>query len=363
MIEIAVDGRPLQGQLSGVGKYVWQTILNILKITTNVTFTVYTNRPLEFKIEDDRISVYLDNRYQKLKPLLWSKFLLARLIKKNPPSFTFFGGTFTTVQKIPGKSIVVVHDLNHIYAKETMTKLHYYTHMLFFKHDIKKADFVICNSAGTSAKLKKLHNIQSDFILHPPIDERYKLLSNAEVENVLNSLGINYPYILTVATQEPRKNLYKTIQAFKHLKAQDEIKSYKLLLVGGKGWKNEEIQNLIISDPDIVELGYVDEHYLPYIYNGAKAFVFPSKYEGYGMPANEAILCGKKPVVSDIDELHEATSRYGYFIDPDNIKEYADTILKAVIFSATHKREDINNITQDRLAETNGLSNLLKITS
>jgi glycosyltransferase involved in cell wall biosynthesis len=67
-----------------------------------------------------------------------------------------------------------------------------------------------------------------------------------------------------------------------------------LLLVGGKGWKNEEIQNLIISDPDIVELGYVDEHYLPYIYNGAKAFVFPSKYEGYGMPANEAILCGKK---------------------------------------------------------------------
>jgi hypothetical protein len=107
-----------------------------------------------------------------------------------------------------------VHDLNHIYAKETMTKLHYYTHMLFFKHDIKKADFVICNSAGTSAKLKKLHNIQSDFILHPPIDERYKLLSNAEVENVLNSLGINYPYILTVATQEPRKNLYKTIQAF-----------------------------------------------------------------------------------------------------------------------------------------------------
>jgi hypothetical protein len=58
MIEIAVDGRPLQGQLSGVGKYVWQTILNILKITTNVTFTVYTNRPLEFKIEDDRISVY-----------------------------------------------------------------------------------------------------------------------------------------------------------------------------------------------------------------------------------------------------------------------------------------------------------------
>ncbi|RFZ84805.1 hypothetical protein DYU05_04135 [Mucilaginibacter terrenus] len=118
MIEIAVDGRPLQGPLSGVGKYVWQVIVNILKVTSNVTSIIYTNRLLLFPITESRVKVYIDSRYQNMKPLIWRKFFLSRIIKKNPPAFTFFGGTFTTFKKLPGKSIVIALIIKRIMQRD-----------------------------------------------------------------------------------------------------------------------------------------------------------------------------------------------------------------------------------------------------
>ncbi|MFC0514809.1 glycosyltransferase family 4 protein [Mucilaginibacter angelicae] len=330
MVKIAVDGRPLQGQLSGVGKYVLQVLIALAKQVPDCHITIFTNKPLEITFSLVNVNIRYDTVFEKIKPLIWSKFLLGRLLKKEHFDFYFFGGTFTPVQKLKGKKITVVHDLNHIYAKETMSKLHYLTHVLFYKKDIAGADFIIANSHGTASKLKSNCNITAHHVLHPPINEHYKIIDKTAVAEVLGSLGINYKYILTVATQEPRKNLDKTIHAFLFLKKQQALSGQKLLLVGGEGWKNTALHTLINSDEDIIRMGYVAEKHLPYIYNGASSFVFPSKYEGYGMPATEALLCGIKPIVSDIEELREATSGHAYYIDPENLNQYTDCILTAI---------------------------------
>lgn len=330
MIKIAVDGRPLQGQLSGVGKYVLQVLIAFVKYVPDCRIIIFTNKPLDITVSELNVNIKYDTIFEKIKPLIWSKFLLGRLLKKEDFDFYFFGGTFTPLQKLKGKKITVVHDLNHIYAKKTMSKLHYLTHLLFYRNDIAGSDIIIANSHGTASKLKSVYSITAHHILHPPINEHYKTIEKAEVEKVLGSLKINYQYILTVATQEPRKNLDKTIVAFQLLKEQHVLQGQKLLLVGGQGWKNAALQALINSDEDIIQMGYVAEKYLPYIYNGASAFVFPSKYEGYGMPATEALLCGIKPIVSDIEELREATLGDAYYIDPENLNQYVAYILNAI---------------------------------
>ncbi|MGF7072681.1 glycosyltransferase family 4 protein [Mucilaginibacter sp. R-33] len=332
MIKIAVDGRPLQGELSGVGKYLLEMVLSLSRQLSECSIYIYSNTAISFDFASFRnITIVIDSRFKRVKPLIWSKFLLARLIKKDGCDFSLFGGSFCTMQKLPGKKISIVHDLNHILAKETMSRLHYLTHFLFFKKDIQKANFCIANSNGTAGNLKRVYNIIPDFILHPPIGNHYRVINNDEVKSVLKSLDIDYPYILTVATQEPRKNLDKTINVFLNLKKKKLLNGYKLLLVGGRGWKNQELQQLINENKDsIIQMGYTEEKYLPYLYNGAAVFVFPSKYEGYGMPVTEAILCGKKPIVSNIEELHEASNGYASFIDPENAEQYTTEILKAI---------------------------------
>ncbi|WP_158989240.1 glycosyltransferase family 1 protein [Mucilaginibacter sp. L196] len=360
-MKIAIDGRPLQGQLSGVGKYVLKLVLSLAERMPDAAIVIFTNKPLDISFTSSNIVVKQDSKFEKIKPLIWSKFFLGRLLRREKFDYQLFGGTFTPLQKSAGKKIVVVHDLNHIYARETMSKLHLLTHILFFKNDIKNADYVISNSHGTAKKLEKEYNIEANYILHPPIDASYKVIAEANIKAVLLNLNIKYPYVLTVATQEPRKNLVKTVEVFLQLKKDNRINGHKLVLAGSKGWKNTNLQRLINQDDDIIQLGYVAEEHLPYIYNGASCFVFPSKYEGYGMPASEAVLCGLKPVVTDITELHEAVAEYAYFIDPENKSQYIDSIINCIASQQHFNTSAANKLRKSYEVEFTGFVKKLKL--
>jgi len=157
-----------------------------------------------------------------------------------------------------------------------------------------------------------------------------RILDKEMVNKTLQVFHISTPYILTVATQEPRKNLVKTIEAFISLKKKGKIPFHKLLLVGSRGWKSNYLQGLIDSNKDIVSMGYMDDDKMPYLYNGADLFVFPSKYEGFGMPPREALLCGTGVVVSDIPELREATFGLGIYIDPENRDQFEQAIIEGI---------------------------------
>jgi len=329
MLRIGVDGRLLQGKLTGVGKYVLNLLSYITENSSDISIIVFSNRPV---LNSSKVfeTIYDSSVFARVKPMIWSKFFAYRLINKSKVQIFLSGDGFLPFFMNVRTIISVVHDLNHILVPETMSSLHLIASKLFFKRDVLKASLLIANSYGTAKKVEQYFKKKPDIVVYPIIDQYYKILDKNEVKQKLAILKITFPYILTVATQEPRKNLEKTIDAFISLKQEGKIPSHKLLLAGSKGWRSEELQKRIDEHDEIISMGYIEDETLPYLYNGADVFVFPSKYEGFGMPPREALLCGASVVVADIPELREATCGLARFIDPEDKLSFKQAMIDGI---------------------------------
>jgi len=321
---IGFDGLYFDKQPSGVGKF----LISILRELTNSVdgqFIVFSNKDV-FLPEDvsKKVKIVIDKRYLKsVKKIVWLKLFSGFLIRKTKIDFYFSGTGFLPILNPHIKKIVLVHDLNYILVPETMGKLSLISHKLFFRSDVNKADYVISNSQGTANKVLKIFGRISNIIVQPQIDALYRIIEENQKQQDLLKLGIDYNYLLTVGNIEPRKNLLLTIRCFLELIKDERYSKYKLLMVGGKGWNNIEINELCEQNPkDIVKLGYVSDNDLLTIYNGASVFLFPSIYEGFGMPIREAINCGVRVITSDIEELKESSSGNAVFINPHSSVEY-----------------------------------------
>ena len=277
--------------------------------------------------------------------MVWSKFFSHLQINKDKPDIYLSGDTFVPLFLKVKRIISIVHDVSHIVAPETMSDLHLLMSRVFFEADLTKADAIITNSNGTAEKVEKYFNRKTDVIFYPIIDDGFIKLDTKAVKKELEKLKINYSYILSVATQEPRKNLDKTINAFIYLKKKGELKNCKLLLIGSKGWKSAKIDLLISSySNDIISLGYINDSMLPFLYNGTELFVFPSKYEGFGMPPREAMLCGAKVLVTDIPELREATYELADYINDPDENSFGNKILQSIAEGKVYSKEELESI-------------------
>jgi len=130
------------------------------------------------------------------------------------------------------------------------------------------------------------------------------------------------PYVLSVATLEPRKNLGVLVSAFRQV-AHDDL---RLALVGAAGWGEQPI----LDHPRIVRLGYVDDDELARLYRGAAVFVYPSRFEGFGMPIVEAMASGVPVVASSHESMDEAAGEAALRADPDDAEAFAAAIMQAL---------------------------------
>jgi glycosyltransferase involved in cell wall biosynthesis len=130
--------------------------------------------------------------------------------------------------------------------------------------------------------------------------------------------GISQPYLLNIAVWEPRKNLELLVRTFINMKKNGWLPKHKLVLIGKKGWKSNRTVSLVSDSigEHIIAPGYVPDQHLPALYVGADAFIFPSLYEGFGMPVLEARACGTRIVATDIPELREAGGKDPVYVEP-----------------------------------------------
>lgn len=139
---------------------------------------------------------------------------------------------------------------------------------------------------------------------------------------------LNIPYLLCVATREPRKNIDSVIRAYDIYRRQGGA-NIPLVLAGAEGWRTEYIQHALAASPhrqDIREIFYVPEKHKPALYRGAKAFVFPSFYEGFGLPVLEAMACGTPVITSITSALPDVVDDAALLIDPHNVTDIARAI-------------------------------------
>ena len=226
--------------------------------------------------------------------------------------------------------VSTVYDLCHIIIPETYRLSDYIINRLFVIRDIVRADEIITVSEGTAQKVKKYAGRQST-IVNPAAGNNFFPREQSEILKCKKKYRIDFPYLMAIGVWEPRKNLNRLIKTFIEMKKEGLLPKYKLLLLGEKGWKYHSQERLIPNEgKGIINcLGFVPDNDLPSLYCGSDLFIFPSLYEGFGIPALEARACGVKLVISDIIELREAGGDEAHYIQPTE-EGIRNGILKAL---------------------------------
>jgi glycosyltransferase involved in cell wall biosynthesis len=158
-------------------------------------------------------------------------------------------------------------------------------------------------------------------------------------DRVIRSKGIREPYILSVGTIEPRKNLENILHAFDKLRTRRQFTG-KLVVIGMKGWMSDGIESLIRKlelKNHVVFLGYLSDAELRHFYNRAEVLLFPSFYEGFGFPIVEAFCCGTPVVTSNVSSCPEVAGDAALITDPYNPEAIADSVAQLLMDQTLRK--------------------------
>ena len=236
---------------------------------------------------------------------------------------------FTIPKNVKGKVINTIYDTVFISAPETMGDR---KELEEYKYGAQKSDLIITISESAKNDIIKNLGVTEDKIeiVHPGIDlENYsQKYEKEELERIRKKYNLPSEYILYLGTIEPRKNIERIIKAF--IKYKKERKdNLKLILSGKKGWKYENIMELVKLRPeDITFTEYVDEEDKIALYKMAELFVFPSLYEGFGIPVLEAMAARVPVVTSNVSSLPEVAGDAAILVDPLNEDEIFEAYKK-----------------------------------
>jgi len=214
--------------------------------------------------------------------------------------------------------VTTIHDLTFLkYPEDHLSSL-VAAHKRHLAKAKRKAAAVIAVSQSTKTDLVSLgFNARNIKVIYEAADSLFKPVEN---KSVLSKYQLTKSYILSVGTLEPRKNIARLIEAFTALKE----KSLELAIVGKFGW-GEKTKPV----PGIKLLGFVPDEDLAGLYSNAKAFVYPSLYEGFGLPVVEALSCGCPVVTSLNSSLPEVAGKAAIYVDPKSVLSIAKGIKQA----------------------------------
>lgn len=218
------------------------------------------------------------------------------------------------------RKIITVHDLSFLRFPEFFTLEMQFWHKLIFKKKLTEADCLITVSQNTKKDLIEFFSVEPEKIkvVYEGVEEKFKKLTSdhSEMLRVRQKYHLPDKFILFLGTLEPRKNIESIIEAFRLLAS-----DYELVIGGASGWKTKKIYQFAAKQPRIRFLGYLDETDKPVIYNLASLFVYPSYYEGFGLPLLEAMACGCPVICGNNSSQIEVVADAGLLVDPYNLNE------------------------------------------
>lgn len=309
-LRIGIDGRALRKPMGGIGRYVYGLLRDLPRWLPNVHFVAYLGRPMDLDLPGDpqRWTVRIDHAAPSWLPqTVWLKLRCGTFCRKD--GLDLFWGCSLFLPELPDNILgfLTVYDLVHEVAPLTMSWSGLFANALLFNRDVRLASHVSSISRGTADRLYRSQGRNSNSIVPPILDKEFHPRSPEEINLVLGKHGIKKPYFLALATAEPRKNLVNLLQAIQQLHNEDKLGGHILVLCGRRGWKDSSLdQQLKACGERVTHLGYVPGEDIPHLLSGATALVFPTIYEGFGMPAQEAAACGTLVLAPDMPELNES---------------------------------------------------------
>jgi glycosyltransferase involved in cell wall biosynthesis len=228
------------------------------------------------------------------------------------------------------KKVLTIHDLTPFILPETHNFFNVLSHRIFLSRSVKNADKVIAISKCTKNDIIKYLKVPEKKIsvVYNGIDHLIKVHNRKELLAIKAVYNLPDEFILFVGSIEPRKNLGNLFKSFFRIKKKYPL--IKLVIVGKKGWKYYNICKMVEElnlTNEVIFLNYVPLSDLSSIYNLALIFVYPSLYEGFGLPVLEAMACGTPVITSNTSSLPEIVDDAGIMINPYSDKELSDAII------------------------------------
>ncbi|GIV97635.1 MAG: glycosyl transferase family 1 [Herpetosiphonaceae bacterium] len=327
-MHIGIDiSRIATGRRTGTENYTYELLAALAQIDHRNRYTLYCNRlpaalpPLGLNFRLRRIPL----------PRLWTHLRLGPELRLHPPDLAFIPAHVIPALP-PRRSVVTIHDLGYLYFPEA----HPAAQRLYLRISTRWSAFasshIIADSQATRNDLIRYCGTPSGKITVVPlgVSPRFAPRPEEEYLAVARHYGLEPPYLLYVGTIQPRKNLVRLIEAY--AQALRQRRDLPVLALGGKrGWLTESIERraeeLNIAGR-VRFLGYVDDQHLPALLSGALAFLLPSLYEGFGLPALEAMACGTPVLASSTSSLPEVVGDAALLVDPTDPAAIAEAILR-----------------------------------
>ncbi len=323
-MKIAINTIPLLFPLTGVGNYIYHVARSLQKAEAGHEYSYFYGYYSRTLIPPGR-NLEAVHRIKELVrglPLLGA---MARNLQDlrcflSRRKFDLYFEPHFIPLRIPARrTVVTVLDFSFARYSEwhTLDKVRYFQKNFWAK--IGRADHIIFLSEFIRKEAIDLYGFQGDrsTVIHPGFDrEIFKPYPQADLLPLRRQYDLPPKFILYVGSIEPRKNLKNLLLAYRNLDP-DLRKDYKLVLAGFKGWENQEIMAAIRElKEDVYYLGYLPDTDLGKLYGLAELFVYPSFYEGFGLPPLEAMACGCPVIVSQAASLPEVCGDAAYYVDP-----------------------------------------------
>lgn len=336
---IGIDARFAIHQRRGIGNYVYHLLRYLAKLDQTNQYILYTDRE-----DSEGVLPNQDNfQVKQLRPsnyFLWEQIALPEQARRDRVNILHCTGN-TAPRWIPRKTklIVTIHDVMYLSRNNNaeVSRSFYQRLGRLYRR------IVVPSIVNTISKVITVSNFSKQDILnalpqipeehitviHEAANEIFERIPSEKVRNTLSDLGLVDDYILTLGGLDPRKNTELVIKAFLDLRKKQQISS-KLVVVGIPNWHDTSFNKIVLESSyhsDVIFTEFLSEEDLVALYNGCKVFLYPSLYEGFGMPPLEAMSCGVPVITSQVTSIPEIVGDAARLIDPMSIEQLKNEIM------------------------------------
>lgn len=335
-MHIGIDAHAIGAQQGGNETYIRGLIRALAAIDDRNRYTIYLAEP-DAAAEWRETFVQNHPNFEvqllpKPTPLVRVPVFLTYELRQHPVDVLHVQYTAPPFCPIP--VVATIHDLAFEHLPETFTRRGSLQLKLTVRRTAQKAARIATVSEYSRQDLLRTYKLPPEkvAVTYNGVEPHFTPQAQFnEVAEIKQQFGIARDYLLAVGSLQPRKNLVRLIRAYAKLRAESESFSPQLVIVGRKLWLAEEIFAEVRRQrwaEDVILTGYVSDNDLPKLYRQATAFVYPSLFEGFGLPPVEAMACGTPVITSDVSSLPEVTGRAALLIDPKNQTSIESALLQ-----------------------------------